>query len=139
MCVMKVKSGRFKLMSHAVLFPKPVGQIYRELPPPKKDIDKVLAVYYSGPNPPDPKLHNKVPLLVRKNAVAQALQWLIRNHEDYQDVTINDANLEEYEDDAIPVKICFTKDDYSHNRTEEGAAVNDGEAEEDKSGSRAHP
>jgi Helitron helicase-like domain at N-terminus len=48
-----------------------------------------------------------MPLLVRKNAVGKALEWLKLNHVDYSDLDIAYNNLEAYPDDGPPVVVTY--------------------------------
>ncbi len=44
--------GSRKMISHVISFESPLAKIYDILPPPKKDIDEVLAILFTGPNKP---------------------------------------------------------------------------------------
>jgi len=49
----------------------------------------------------------RIPLLVRRNKVAKALEWLKLNHRDYADLEISHKNLESYPEDSSPVVINY--------------------------------
>src|SRR5882762_9460122 len=87
------KSGMYKLKANAVLFSTPMPKIYNTLPPKAEDLDEVLAFIYIGPNKPTQKDYQRVPLLVRRNKVMAALEWLKLNHLDYEDLNISYENL----------------------------------------------
>ncbi|KAI0314689.1 hypothetical protein OF83DRAFT_1031841, partial [Amylostereum chailletii] len=96
-----------KLSANAVFYPVPSPHIYSVLPPPRSEFEDVLAFIYIGPSKPTDKEYQRIPLLVRRNKVAQALQWLKNNDIDYADLTISKENLDTYEDGRIPVDINY--------------------------------
>jgi len=126
-CIIRVQSGMHKMMGNAILFPNPMPQIYNILPPPRKDLDSVLAFIYTGPNQPTEKEYRRTPLLVRRNKVANALEWLKLNHADYADLMISYKNLMTYKEDVPPVIVEFRSAET--NKNPESVAVNDNEAE----------
>lgn len=75
-CIVRVQSGMHKMCGNAVLFPNPTPAVYQELPPKKEELDEVLAVIFVGPARPIPEDLRRVPLLVSRNKVAAALEWL---------------------------------------------------------------
>jgi hypothetical protein len=91
-------SGHKRMKSNAILFRNPTAEIYKVLPPPKDDIDEVIAFIFSGPARPDDETMRRLPLLVRRNKVILALNWLKLNHCDYADVGISENNLRTYKD-----------------------------------------
>lgn len=120
-CVVRVlHSGRSKMMANAVMYASPIPKIYKILPPPRKDVEEVLACVFIGSVRPDPGVVKRTPLLVRRNEVKNALEWLKLNHRDYKDLDISEANLEEYMDGEIPVYVDFVERD-------EQASVNEDE------------
>ena len=133
-CFVRVSSGGSKMKANAVAFESPVPKIYAHLPPPKADLDDVLAVLYTGPSRPTEEDFKRTPLLVRRNHVIKALEWLKLNHSDYADIDISETNLKEYPEDMPPVSIEY-KPSFS-NKTPEGTSVfdmeeNDGTEEGD--------
>ena len=88
-CFVRVASGMRKMTSHVVAFQAPIPKLYHALPPPIEDIDEVLAILFTGPTKPTQKDFERTPLLVRRNAVAKALEWLKLNHVDYKDLEIS--------------------------------------------------
>ncbi|KDQ57390.1 hypothetical protein JAAARDRAFT_130514 [Jaapia argillacea MUCL 33604] len=97
--------GGYKLKANAVIFSNPSAKIYRALPPPKKDVKEILAVIFTGPHKPTEEELKHIPLLVRRNNVMRALECLQLNHLDYSDLEISQKNMDEYEDDKIPVPV----------------------------------
>ena len=104
-CLVKVASGRSKMVANCVMYSNPMPQIYRVLPPPREDFEEVLAFLYIGSEPPTPDDFGRTPMLVRRNRVRAALEWLKLNHSDYSDIEISIKNLSEYPESGIPVHI----------------------------------
>jgi hypothetical protein len=50
----KVASGMRKMKANIVAFESPTPKIYTVLPPPRDDIDEVLAILFTGPSKPTP-------------------------------------------------------------------------------------
>ena len=73
-CFVRVASGMRKMTSHVVAFQSPTPKMYETLPPPVEDLDEVLAILFTGPTKPTQKDFERTPLLVRRNAVARALE-----------------------------------------------------------------
>ncbi|KAJ3963588.1 hypothetical protein EV361DRAFT_757077, partial [Lentinula raphanica] len=97
--------------------------IYNVLPPPRKDMDDVLAVMFSGTAKPTEEDYRRALLLIRHNVVAGALGWLIMNHFDFTDVTYSPENLAEYPENLPPVAVEFFIK--GSNRNAEGVSVHD--------------
>jgi hypothetical protein len=95
------------MTSHVVAFQAPTPKLYHALPPPVEDISEVLAILFTGPTKPTSKDFERTPLLIRRNAVAKALEWLKLNHADYSDLEISYKNLAEYPEDTPPVSIEY--------------------------------
>ncbi|KAI0041270.1 hypothetical protein FA95DRAFT_1451682, partial [Auriscalpium vulgare] len=98
-----VSSGMHKMSANAVFFSTPTPKVYASLPPPREDLDEVIGFVYIGPTKPTDKDLRRTPLLVRRNKVAVALEWLKCNHYDYQDLDISYANLAQYEEEGVPI------------------------------------
>ncbi|KAL1727988.1 hypothetical protein EV714DRAFT_182075, partial [Schizophyllum commune] len=78
------------------------------LPPPKGDIEKVLAIMFTGPTPPsvdDYKSPRFAPLLVRHHAVRDALQYLIAHTPGWDDITVDEKALAQYSESVPPVTV----------------------------------
>jgi len=123
----KVASGMRKMTANVVAFQSPVPKVYTMLPPPRDDLDEVLAILYTGPCKPTPEDLKRLPFFVRRNKVVSALEWLILNHRDYSDVKISQENLEQYSETEIPVSIEYRE--CSSNKIPEGTSKYDLEAE----------
>ncbi|EIW54538.1 uncharacterized protein TRAVEDRAFT_77447, partial [Trametes versicolor FP-101664 SS1] len=128
-CIVKVHmSGIYVLMwsSHSLPMPK----IYSVLPPRCEELSEVLAFLYLGPNQPTSKEYKRTPMLVRRNKVADALEWLKLNHIDYADLEISYDNINSYPEDEPPVIVNYSKSMES-NVDPEVSAVNASEEDED--------
>ncbi|KAF9459635.1 hypothetical protein BDZ94DRAFT_1239115 [Collybia nuda] len=117
-----------KMTSHVVTFESPVPKVYQTLPPPISDMEEVLAIMFTGPIKPSENDMKRVPLLVRRNKVVAALQWLQLNHASYSDLEISYKNLDEYPEDQPPVSIEFRREET--NKVPEAMSVFDNESEE---------
>ncbi|EIM79081.1 uncharacterized protein STEHIDRAFT_37964, partial [Stereum hirsutum FP-91666 SS1] len=122
------------MTGNAVFFESPVPKVYRVLPPSIAELSEVLAYVFLGPSRPHVQDHQRVPLLVNKNKVKRALEWLKLNHCDYADLEISYANLNEYPENIPPVSVQFTKvpdhDPYENlalHQTEDPSATASGE------------
>lgn len=99
-CIIRVRSsGMHKMCSNAICHALPMPQIYSVLPPPREDMDSVLAIMFIGPNQPTVEDYKRIPFLVRKNKVMHALNWLKLNHADYRDIEISHRNMDDYPED----------------------------------------
>ena len=70
-------------------------------------------------------------MLVHRNNVKDALEWLKLNHIDYYDLEISLQNLDDYPLAGVPVNIEYTKsDEESGNKIASAMSVYDGEFED---------
>ncbi|TFK48424.1 hypothetical protein OE88DRAFT_1634585 [Heliocybe sulcata] len=106
-CVVRVASGGLKMRANAIMFSNPTPKIYDVLPPPKQEMDEVLAFIFTGPTRPTEEEFRRTPMLVSHKRVTAALEWLKLNHSDYQDLTISYENIKEYKDNSIPVVMSY--------------------------------
>ena len=127
-CSIKVSSGMRKMKAHAIAYQQPIPKVYNILPPPKADVEEVIAIMFTGPCKPTSTDFQRTPFLVRRNHVKKALEWLILNHIDYADVTLSTENLNEYPEDMPPVSVEYKQ--MLHNKTPEGTSVHDMEEED---------
>ena len=127
-CFVTISSGMRKMKANAIAFESPIPKVYACLPPPRADMDDVLTVLFTGPCKPTSEDFKCTPLLVRRNHVANALQWLKLNHSDYADIDISETNLEEYPEDMPPISIEYRLS--SSNKTLEGTSVFDMDEED---------
>ncbi|KZT03005.1 uncharacterized protein LAESUDRAFT_622771, partial [Laetiporus sulphureus 93-53] len=93
------------MIANAIAFSQPVEKMYNVLPPPRRDLDEVLAILFTGPCRPSEEDFKRTPLLVRHHAVIAALRWLMLNHCDYADVSISEENLSQYPENEPPVTV----------------------------------
>ena len=126
-CVVRVAKGMHKMIANAVTFEHPMQKIYTALPPPIEKMDEVLAFIFTGPCQPTEDDFCRMPLLVRRNKVAKALEWLKLNHKDYADLEISYKNLESYPEDSPPVVINYRLS--ATNKIPEATSVHDMELE----------
>jgi hypothetical protein len=92
-CVIRVNSGRVRMNANAIMFAQPVLKVYMKLPPSREEMEEVLAIVFTGSGNPTPEDFERTPLLVRRDKVAAALEWLKLNHEYYADLEISQENL----------------------------------------------
>lgn len=115
-CVVKVASSwRYKMRANVICFSNPMLKIYQILPPPRDELDEMIAFQWTGPCRPTSDDLKRTPLLVRRSKVKHALDWLKLNHCDYSDLIISDANLDSYGDDGVPVGYHFEESDPEQN------------------------
>jgi hypothetical protein len=122
-CCVRISSGMRKMKANAVAFRAPVPKMYDILPPPREDIQEVLAIMFTGPCKPSADDFKRTPFLVRRNHVKQALLWLTLNHIDYADIKLSEHNLAQYPEDMPPVSVEYKE--MSTNKTPEGVSVFD--------------
>lgn len=109
-CIVKVHmSGMSKLRANVVSHSLPMPKIYSVLPPRCEELSEVLAFLYLGPNQPTSKEYKRTPMLVRRNKVADALEWLKLNHINYADLEISYDNINSYPEDEPPVIVNYSK------------------------------
>ncbi|KZT18052.1 hypothetical protein NEOLEDRAFT_1025751, partial [Neolentinus lepideus HHB14362 ss-1] len=106
-CVVRVASGGMKMHANAIMFANPTHKIYHTLPPPRSEMDDVLAFIFTGPTQPTDTEFKRTPLLVSHKQVAGALEWLQLNHIDYHDIKISYDNLKGYKDNSPPVVVSY--------------------------------
>ncbi|KAI0354005.1 hypothetical protein OH77DRAFT_1496897 [Trametes cingulata] len=103
-----------KLRANVVSHSLPMPKIYSVLPP---RCDELSEEY------------QRTPMLVRRNKVADALEWLKLNHVDYADLKISHENLASYPEDEPPVLVSYTQT-IDSNKDPEATAVNSIEEDE---------
>ena len=91
------------MKGHIIIYPQRPSEIANLLPPSKQEILTPVCVLFVGSTPPTAQwLHEKAkPLCVRREKVRAALKWLKINNPLYQDVSINESLLNEFEDTEI--------------------------------------
>ncbi|KAI0336899.1 hypothetical protein BDW22DRAFT_1340899, partial [Trametopsis cervina] len=107
-CVIRVhSSGLYKMRTNVVCRATPMKKIYSVLPPKRADFEEVLAILFIGPTPPTPTEYKRTLLLIRRDKVWNALQWLQLNHIDYADIKLSQDNLNEYSENEPPVIVDY--------------------------------
>lgn len=125
--VVRVARGAHKMITNAVAFEQPVHRIYTSLPPKLSELGDILAVVFTGPEQPSDEDFRRTPMLVRRDKVKSALEWLKLNNRLYEDVTIDAEALKSYPEDKPPVAVEYRE---SHtNRTQEATSQFDMEEE----------
>ena len=124
-CVVRVASSRMhKMRANAVCHSIPMPEVYDALPPSLAELDEVLAFLYIGPSKPTKQEYARTPLLVRRQKVTRALEWLKLNHVGYKDLDISYRNVNSYPEDEPPVVVDYHQD-YDATKQPESTAVND--------------
>jgi len=108
-CLVRVSSGRAKMIANCIMFSNPTAELYTVLPPSREELSEVLAFVFLGSARPTEEDLQRTPMLVRRNHVAKALEWLKLNHVDYADLNISKRNLETYPISGMPVAIDYKK------------------------------
>ncbi|EPQ50222.1 hypothetical protein GLOTRDRAFT_108694 [Gloeophyllum trabeum ATCC 11539] len=93
--------------ANTILFANPIPKVYQTLPPPRSELDEVLAFIYRGPVQPTDEEFKRTPLLISHNQVAEALEWLRLNHIAYHDIDISYDNLKSYPQNQPPVVMSY--------------------------------
>ena len=88
-CLVRVSSGRAKMIANAIAWESPTVLVYHTLPPTREEMDDVLAVIFTGSAPPTNEDFQRTPMLARRDKVSKALEWLKLNHRDYADLNIS--------------------------------------------------
>ncbi|KAI0341028.1 hypothetical protein BDW22DRAFT_1298530, partial [Trametopsis cervina] len=99
------------MSANAIVFPQPISAVARILPLARDELDLCLAILFTGSAVPTPKDYTRTPLLVRHRNVIAALQWLILNHADYEDVQLSHDNMATYPHNEPPVAVLHRPTD----------------------------
>ncbi|KAF6748646.1 hypothetical protein DFP72DRAFT_992154 [Ephemerocybe angulata] len=91
------------MIANVISFEHPSKKIYDRLPVSKPELSDVLSILYTGVEPPSDDDLKRTPVLVRRNKVKEALEWLKLNHKDYADLSIDYDTLNTYDLDKIPI------------------------------------
>ncbi|KAF6744185.1 hypothetical protein DFP72DRAFT_826233, partial [Ephemerocybe angulata] len=102
-CVVRVLKGHAKMVANVISFEHPSKKIYERLPMPKEELADVLSIIYTGTEPPGDDDLKRTPVLVRKERVRAALEWLKLNHKDYADLSIDYETLGTYALEGVPI------------------------------------
>ena len=86
-CVLKVHaSGQYKMKANAVMFSVPMPKVYKKLPPPREEMEEIVAFIFIGPTCPTNEMHKRLSSSVRLNKVHRVLEWFKLNDKDYSDI-----------------------------------------------------
>ena len=107
--VVRVSSGRAKMVANVIMFSNPTLAVYRMLPPSRDEMKEVLAFIFTGSAQPTEENFKRTPFLVRREKVSKALDWLKLNHSDYKDLEISGENLASYPLSGVPVIIDYKR------------------------------
>lgn len=117
-CLIRVSSGRAKMVANAIMYSLPTVKVYHALPPPKEEMEDVFAFVFMGHKEPTADDLKRMPMLVRRNKVSSTLEWLKLNHVDYNDLYISRDNLDSYPLSGVPVTIDFRQVDENMDPTD---------------------
>ena len=129
-CLVRVSSGRAKMIANAIMFSNPTLKVYQKLPPSREELDDVLAFIFTGIAQPTEDDFKRTPMLVRRNKVASALEWLKLNHIDYSDLEISEENLQSYPLEGVPVVVDYKRTSTDSNKLSSAMSLHDNEDEE---------
>ncbi|KAF5331416.1 hypothetical protein D9611_011867 [Ephemerocybe angulata] len=101
--IVRVAKGHAKMIANVISFEHPSKKIYERLPVSKPELSEVLSILYTGMEPPSDDDLKRTPVLVRRNKVKEALEWLKLNHRNYADLSIDYDTLDTYDLDEIPI------------------------------------
>ncbi|KAK7032341.1 hypothetical protein VNI00_013089, partial [Paramarasmius palmivorus] len=59
----RIATGGRKMKANAMAFEVPVPKLYNMLPPPREDIDEILAILFTGPSQPTSEDFKRTPFL----------------------------------------------------------------------------
>ncbi|KAF9547541.1 hypothetical protein CPC08DRAFT_617104, partial [Agrocybe pediades] len=129
-CLVRVASGRAKMIANCIMFATPTAKVYHTLPPSRSELNEVLACVFLGADVPTDEEFVRTPILVRRKKVSDALDWLKLNHIDYADLNISKDNLESYPLSGVPVIVDYRKVVSDGNKIGSAMSKFDNEVEE---------
>jgi hypothetical protein len=101
-------SSFFGIKGHVVFLPQDASRLLDLLPMSPASLPEVVKVVWTGKSSPD-KSRLRSRFTVRKQKVYNALQWLIRNHADYQGhVIIDEELMRSWADTFVVVELLDT-------------------------------
>ena len=126
--LIQVLSSRSKIRGNVIAFNNPTVEIDRKFPIPLDEAREIFTVIFGGPSHPSQEDLGRTPLLVRAGAIKDALEWLITNSYDYDDVTISSDNLSMCPESGMPFVVAFNHQ--FSNKSVENSCVNETDDEE---------
>ena len=127
-CIVHVLKAGWKIRANAIMFPMPIPKVCNILPPPIEELDEIIAFMSTGVAQPTLKDMKRTLMLVHRQYISAALEWLKINHSDYADVQISQENLKLYPEEGPPVIIDYWSSII--NKHKEATSVFDMEEEE---------
>ncbi|PPQ87199.1 hypothetical protein CVT25_014754 [Psilocybe cyanescens] len=118
------------MTANVIMYSNPTVKVYHKLPPSRDEMNEVLAFVFTGPAQPTEEDFKRCPMLVRRQKVVDALEWLRLNHRDYIDLEISIENIESYPLVGVPVTVDFRKKDENSNHIASSMSMHDNEEEE---------
>jgi uncharacterized protein YlaI len=132
-------SSSFGIKGHVVFLPQDTSRLLDLLPMSPASLPEVVKVVWTGKSNPD-KSRLRSRFTVRKQKVYNALQWLVRNHADYQgNVTIDEELMRSWAETFVVVDLLDTigrvSDPSAEDASRDGFAMDnpdeDGTADDD--------
>ncbi|KAF5320606.1 hypothetical protein D9611_013752 [Ephemerocybe angulata] len=93
------------MISNVIAFEHPSKKIYERLPMCKDELSEVISILYTGTTPPSDDDLKRTPVLVRREKIRRALEWLKLNHKDYADLSIDYETLATYDLEGVPIGV----------------------------------
>ncbi len=106
-CVAQVTLGQRYLSANVIVFGQPVARAYQTLPPPRAEMQDILAIVVVGSARPSDEDFSRTPFLVRHRSFARSLEWLQVNSDTYEDIGFSAANLSEYPENRPVVGVIY--------------------------------
>ena len=98
-------SAFFGIKGHVVFLPQDTTRLLNLLPMSPASLPDMVKVVWTGKTIPS-RSSLKKRFLIRKYKVYEALQWLVHNHEDYQEnVIIDQSMIDQWKDTFVAVEL----------------------------------
>ncbi|KAJ6548077.1 hypothetical protein B0H10DRAFT_1851609 [Mycena sp. CBHHK59/15] len=135
-CVIRLASVSGKMSANAIMFATPIVKVYNILPLSKDELSEVLAFVFLGSAKPTEEDFARMPRLVRRDRVKDALKWLKLNHRDYEDLDISADEIRDLPEHGIHCGYEWegTKNGETNNVPEAMSVDNNGEEEGTEAG-----
>ncbi|KAF5361235.1 hypothetical protein D9757_013225 [Collybiopsis confluens] len=111
-CMFKLElgpSGQYASRGNVCILPQHPGPLLTCLPPPINNLCNEISIILVGSTDTEITIDtlSKTPLLVRRNRIIQALEWLIKHNPLYADLDPNsiEVNSAHYPDHGIPIPL----------------------------------
>jgi ATP-dependent DNA helicase PIF1 len=98
--VIQVRGQQYKFKGHVVYFLRNVGKVYQQLPLLPRDLDVIILRPKNTSQSEQLSRQFRHQFRVRRQVVQQWLDFLIRRHRGYQDITIDQQALSNLPEDA---------------------------------------